>query len=152
MCVTWLSVTRPSSRICSSRLKTSTCAFSTSSNSTTQYGRRRTCKHHHRRAYITLSAQVDANWVPQMLLLLPPAPLPTAKQACVFKNQRYLDAICVSYTPGSYLLCELSSLVKANIARWCSNQLGYRVLLHVLRHVQTHLQHNSKAQHAQRER
>lgn len=33
---TWLSVTLPSSSSCSSRLNTSTCAFSTSSNSTTQ--------------------------------------------------------------------------------------------------------------------
>src|SRR5947199_341177 len=35
------SVRRPSSRICSSTLKTSGCAFSISSNSTTEYGRRR---------------------------------------------------------------------------------------------------------------
>ena len=39
----WPSVRRPSSRICSSMLKTSGCAFSISSNSTTEYGRRRTC-------------------------------------------------------------------------------------------------------------
>jgi hypothetical protein len=42
---TWrpkLSVSRPSSRICSSMLKTSLCAFSISSKSTTEYGRRRT--------------------------------------------------------------------------------------------------------------
>lgn len=36
----WLSVTRPSSRIWSSTLKTSACAFSTSSKRTTAYGRR----------------------------------------------------------------------------------------------------------------
>ena len=36
------SVMRPSSRICSRMLKTSGCAFSTSSNSTTLYGLRRT--------------------------------------------------------------------------------------------------------------
>mmetsp|Transcript_24523 Transcript_24523/g.61644 ORF Transcript_24523/g.61644 Transcript_24523/m.61644 type:complete len:227 (-) Transcript_24523:1641-2321(-) len=38
----WLSVTRPSSRICSRTLNTSGCAFSTSSNRMTQYGLRRT--------------------------------------------------------------------------------------------------------------
>src|SRR5690625_5829169 len=38
----WASVRRPSSRICSSELKMSACAFSTSSNSTTENGRRRT--------------------------------------------------------------------------------------------------------------
>ena len=37
------SVSRPSSRICSSTLNTSGCAFSISSNSITAYGRRRTC-------------------------------------------------------------------------------------------------------------
>ena len=36
------SLRRPSSRICNSMLKTSGCAFSISSNSTTEYGRRRT--------------------------------------------------------------------------------------------------------------
>ncbi len=36
------SVSRPSSRICSSVLKTSGCAFSISSKSTTEYGLRRT--------------------------------------------------------------------------------------------------------------
>src|SRR5438128_1904961 len=36
------SVSRPSSSTCSSTLNTSGCAFSTSSRSTTQYGRRRT--------------------------------------------------------------------------------------------------------------
>ena len=36
------SVSRPSSRICSSTSKTSECAFSISSRSTTAYGRRRT--------------------------------------------------------------------------------------------------------------
>ena len=36
------SVRRPSSRICSSVLKTSGCAFSISSKSTTEYGLRRT--------------------------------------------------------------------------------------------------------------
>ena len=34
----WLSVSRPSSRICSRTLNTSGCAFSISSNSTTLYG------------------------------------------------------------------------------------------------------------------
>src|SRR3954465_7861277 len=38
----WLSVRRPSSRICSSELKMSGCAFSTSSKSTTENGFRRT--------------------------------------------------------------------------------------------------------------
>ena len=38
----WLSVSRPSSRICSRRLKTSGCAFSISSKRMTLYGRRRT--------------------------------------------------------------------------------------------------------------
>ena len=37
------SVRRPSSMICSRMLNTSGCAFSISSNSTTAYGRRRTC-------------------------------------------------------------------------------------------------------------
>ena len=38
----WPSVSRPSSSTCSSTLNTSGCAFSISSNRTTQYGRRRT--------------------------------------------------------------------------------------------------------------
>ena len=38
----WLSVSRPSSRIWSSTLNTSGCAFSISSNRMTLYGRRRT--------------------------------------------------------------------------------------------------------------
>ncbi len=38
----WPSVRRPSSRSWSSTLKTSPCAFSISSKSTTEYGRRRT--------------------------------------------------------------------------------------------------------------
>ncbi len=38
----WASVRRPSSRICSSELKMSGCAFSISSNSTTENGRLRT--------------------------------------------------------------------------------------------------------------
>ena len=38
----WESVSRPSSRICSSELKMSGCAFSTSSKSTTENGLRRT--------------------------------------------------------------------------------------------------------------
>ena len=38
----WASVSRPSSRTCSSVLKTSGCAFSISSKRTTAYGRRRT--------------------------------------------------------------------------------------------------------------
>ena len=38
----WESVRRPSSRICSSELKMSGCAFSTSSKSTTENGLRRT--------------------------------------------------------------------------------------------------------------
>ena len=38
----WPSVSRPSSRTCSSTSNTSGCAFSTSSSSTTLYGRRRT--------------------------------------------------------------------------------------------------------------
>ena len=38
----WASVIRPSSRTCSSVLKTSVCAFSISSKSTTEYGLRRT--------------------------------------------------------------------------------------------------------------
>ena len=35
----WASVRRPSSKICSKMLNTSGCAFSISSNSTTEYGR-----------------------------------------------------------------------------------------------------------------
>ena len=38
----WASVSRPSSSTCSSVLNTSACAFSISSNSTTEYGLRRT--------------------------------------------------------------------------------------------------------------
>ena len=38
----WASVSRPSSSSCSSTFSTSGWAFSTSSNSTTEYGRRRT--------------------------------------------------------------------------------------------------------------
>jgi hypothetical protein len=38
----WPSVSRPSSSTCKSTLKTSGCAFSISSKSTTEYGRRRT--------------------------------------------------------------------------------------------------------------
>jgi hypothetical protein len=38
----WPSVRRPSSSTCSRMSKTSGCAFSTSSSSTTEYGRRRT--------------------------------------------------------------------------------------------------------------
>ncbi len=38
----WPSVRRPSSITCRSTLKTSACAFSISSSSTTEYGRRRT--------------------------------------------------------------------------------------------------------------
>ncbi len=38
----WPSVSRPSSSTCSRTSKTSGCAFSTSSSSTTQYGLRRT--------------------------------------------------------------------------------------------------------------
>ncbi|SED01210.1 hypothetical protein SAMN04490356_6490 [Streptomyces melanosporofaciens] len=38
----WASVIRPSSRTCSRVLKTSACAFSISSKSTTEYGLRRT--------------------------------------------------------------------------------------------------------------
>ena len=38
----WPSVSRPSSSTCSRMSKTSLCAFSTSSSSTTAYGRRRT--------------------------------------------------------------------------------------------------------------
>lgn len=42
---TWPSVRRPSSSRLSRMLNTSACAFSTSSNSSTLYGRRRTCAH-----------------------------------------------------------------------------------------------------------
>lgn len=39
----------------------------------------------------------------------------------------------------THLFCELSPLIKAHVAGWCANQLGDSVLLHVLRHIQTHL-------------
>jgi hypothetical protein len=43
--------------------------------------------------------------------------------------------------PAAHLFCELASLIKAHIAGWRTNELRHCMLLHVLRHVQPHLQH-----------